>query len=287
MPPPSEKARFAAILGERPSRTSKSPALWNAAFRALGIDVEYLALDVDAAELAARVRALRSEPRFLGGNVTVPHKIAIVPLLDAVDDTARRVGAVNTIARGDGALAAGLVGGNTDGAGALRALRDALGNLAGRSALLLGAGGAARAIAFALSGAIAPGRLWIANRTAVRAADLAAAAGGEAVAWCDLDAIAPRCDLVVNATRVGHGSAESPLSLEVVRRFTRASFFDAVYEPAETALLAHARAAGRPALGGKPMLLAQAAEAFVRVCGSLLPRGVDAARVHALMEAAW
>lgn len=206
--------RLAGILGDVPSTYAKSPRLWNAAFQALGLEAVYVPLDVPQERLRDVLHLLRSSERFLGGSVTVPYKMQVIPLLDDVDPLAARIGAVNVIARrADGRL----IGYNTDGLGALRSLtvpmlpgpRPRIPALAQARVLLLGAGGAAQALAFYLWDAMRQGELVVANRTrsgtealvkrlsAMRPGHLAAVTD-EAVAEQ-----AARMDLLINATVKG------------------------------------------------------------------------------------
>lgn len=213
-PVASPTARLCGLIGDHPSGYSKSPAIWNAAFRALGLDATYAPFDVALANLAGLVAACRTEPRFLGANVTVPYKQAIVPLLDELDPVAERLGAVNTVARTPEGW---LVGANTDGRGAVDSLTQAwpgrstpfLSTLERQSVLLIGAGGSARAVAFAVAEAIGPeGRLFVANRTPEAALELGAAVGAvfgncQGLDEADAELLAPGLDLVVNATTRG------------------------------------------------------------------------------------
>lgn len=204
--------RFAGIIGDRPSQYAKSPALWNAAFRGLGLNAAFLPFDVDQANLAAVIGTLRRSERLLGCSVTVPYKIRVLELLDEVDRRAESIGAVNTIVRTpDGRL----VGYNTDGSGFIAALTTTVvdapivtTSLAGVDALLLGGGGAARAVAVYLAERLGSGRLFIANRTAARSSSLAEAvnaAGGHATAVDedDIARVAPGVALVVNGSTKG------------------------------------------------------------------------------------
>lgn len=243
-----------------PVAQSLSPPMHNAAFRALGLDAVYVPFPVHPDHLPAAVAGLAAVG-VRGFNVTVPHKQAIVPLLDEVLPEARAIGAVNTVRIADGRLS----GTNTDGAGFLRALEHDLGfRPAGRSVLLLGAGGSARSIALALLGA-GVGALTLANRTLERAAALAAdcrarvpGCAVEAVALERVAGVAP--DLLVNATTVGMGDGRSPVALEAVG--VRGAVCDIVYHPPETPLLARARALGLPCANGIGMLLHQGAAAL-------------------------
>ena len=175
----SDRSMVAGIIGDHPSRYAKSPFIWNAAFQELNIDAAYVPFDVSAENLPHLVRALRECPAFVGGNVTVPHKVAVMELLDDVDPTAREIGAVNTICRTrDGWL----VGYNTDAEGAIGSLiratpgREApfLNGLGGKRVLLIGAGGAGRGVAFGMGPHLGTtGSLAIANRSVQWAQELA------------------------------------------------------------------------------------------------------------------
>lgn len=204
---------FAGIVGDRPSQYAKSPVIWNPTFRKFGIDALYVPFDVEGDRLAGLVGALRAHPRLLGFNVTVPHKVRILSLLDEVEPKAGRIGAVNAVVRdGDGRL----VGYNTDGQGGIDSLTQPqpgqaeafAPDLRGAKTLLLGAGGAGAALAHYLGEALEGGTLLVANRTLVTAEALAASvreAGGqaEALAEGDLAKAAPEVDLIVNATVKG------------------------------------------------------------------------------------
>ena len=247
------------VIGH-PVGQSLSPAIHNAAFRALGLDAVYVPFPIAPAELGTAVAGLCAAG-VRGFNVTVPHKQAILPMLSEVLPEARAIGAVNTVRVEGGRLR----GTNTDGAGFLLSLAHDLGFApAGASVLLLGAGGSARAIAYALLGA-GVGRLAIANRTLERAqalvADCRARFPGlpvEALALQQATGAAP--DLLVNATIVGMDDGRSPVALEAVR--VRAAVIDIVYHPLETPLLAAARALGLRRTNGIGMLLYQGAAAL-------------------------
>ena len=216
---PGPRAWATGLIGDHPSTYSRSPRIWNAAFRELGLDAVYAPFDVDPEDLPGLVDAIRCESRFLGMNVTVPYKQAIIPLIDEVDERAARLDAVNTVVRtpdGD------LLGFNTDGEGALGSLTRSwpgqaapfMPSLDRLSVLLIGAGGAASAVAFALAEAIGPrGRLFIANRTpqtALALGERVAAAFGNATGLDEADAelLAPGLDLVVNASTRGQAGAK-------------------------------------------------------------------------------
>ena len=245
---------------------SISPVFQQAALDNLNIRADYRAYEVDPAEVGAFVDSLRSDA-FSGINVTVPHKEAVMPFLDEIDEWAAEAGAVNTIVNRSGRLA----GYNTDGYGFLRALRES-GEFepAGKTALILGAGGSARGIVQALLRADI-GALVIANRTLTRAqtlADLAETRGVPAQAMPlpspEAAATTGAADLIVNCTSLGmrHGPDEeaSPLRDEEIP--ATALVYDLVYNPMLTPLLRAAERAGAKTLGGISMLVYQGAASF-------------------------
>ena len=262
------------IIGD-PIGHSISPLFQQAALDHLGIDASYRAYQVAPDDVGEFVRQLRS-PGVLGINVTVPHKEAVVPYLDHVDEWASSAGAVNTIVNRDGML----TGHNTDGSGFLRALREVGGlDPAGRRVLILGAGGAARGVVLALVRQ-GVGHLTIANRTLARAqrlAELALAGGVQANAieltGPGLDVGASAAALIVNCTSVGmsHGPDEagSPLSREQIP--STALVNDLVYNPLDTPFLREANAAGAKCLGGIHMLVYQGADSFEMWTGQPAP----------------
>jgi shikimate dehydrogenase len=206
---------IAGVLGDAPSQYSKSPQLWNAAFRHLGIDGVYLPFDVDDARVGDFLRALRDCDRLLGVNVTVPHKLHVMEYLDELDSGAARIRAVNTIVRArDGRL----IGYNTDGEGFIESIfmrqpdrpESFVRSLSGMTVVVLGAGGSARAVAFHAADHANGGRIIICNRTLEHAVSLAVEikkAGCDALAIGEeeLAACAPRAGLIVNCTTKGQG----------------------------------------------------------------------------------
>jgi shikimate dehydrogenase len=202
---------LACVIGARPSTYSKSPDMWNAAMRELGLRASYVPFDVSASGVRALLAVLRDTPAWWGGSVTVPHKEVVWDLLDDVDASALAAGAVNTIVRTESGR---LVGANTDGAGLVYALleggdaRPLIDGLHGALVLVIGGGGAARAAVAALAPLLGTGEVLITNRTPARARDLAervASLGGRgrAVQDGDLDALLPTVDVLINATMVG------------------------------------------------------------------------------------
>lgn len=256
----SGTTRAAGVIGT-PIRHSLSPAIFNAAFEAAGLDWAYLAFEVPegAAGLAlAGMRALGID----GLSVTMPHKAAVLDGLDHVSPDAEALGAVNCITRRGGELH----GDNTDGAGFLDALRIDEGiDLADRRVAVVGAGGAGRAVARALGGA-GVGSLTVINRSPAAAARAVELAGSGASVGGPGDVA--HADLVVNATPLGMGVLVStsgehePLPVDVDLLQPSAVLVDLIYHPAVTPLLAAGRARGLRTVNGLGMLIHQAAHAF-------------------------
>ncbi len=267
--------KYLAILGY-PLGHTLSPVFQQAALDHYGLDIRYQAWPVEPAALAGAVARLRGV-EYLGANVTVPHKEAVMPLLDELEAIAARIGAVNTIVKRGGKLE----GHNTDARGFQEALRREMGfRPAGKHAVVLGAGGAAGAVGFALIEAGIQ-RLAIANRTPERAerlaGDLAQQAKGNqqvlVIAWPELDAELAGCHLLVNCTSMGmkHGPAEneSPVKAEQIDK--DCLVYDLVYNPAQTPLLKEAEKAGARTLGGLAMLVFQGAASFELWTGKPAP----------------
>jgi len=277
------RARQTIALIGHPVAHSVSPAFQQAALDACGIPARYEAWDTPPADLPAAVERLRGGD-VLGANVTVPHKVAILRHLDRPDALVERVGAVNTVVQRDGLLHAT----NTDVAGVLGALAEAGVAVRGRPVLLLGAGGAARAVVTALRAGEAAS-VTVANRSTAAAEALAPLAGEMGFAVCSLDPADPAlraavrtAAVVVQATPLGmrHGPDEtaSPLPGDWLRAGQVA--FDLVYVPQETPFLAAAAAAGAHVVGGLGMLVHQGAASFRLWTGHEAPLTVmwDAAR---------
>ncbi len=247
------------LIGD-PVAHSLSPAMQNAGLAALGITGRYDAWQTDVDAIPDRITSLRS-PEILGANVTVPHKQAVMAQLDSLTPLARQVGAVNTIVR-DGDR---LIGDNTDVYGFMTALTAVTGDLAGRTALILGAGGASRAVVVGLE-RLGLGRIVIANRNVDRASALiedldcrvasVIGLGDEAV----IETLASAA-VVVNATALGWHPGETPIPLDLLAALPDdAHVTDLTYR--ETDLLAAARARGLSASDGLEMLILQGARAL-------------------------
>ena len=282
-----EEARgrpFACIVGW-PVEHSRSPALHGFWLKQHAIDGYYGRLPVEPRRdaLDALVAFLRRTPNARGCNLTLPHKIDILPLLDRIDAGASRIGAVNTVVKcADGSLE----GRNTDGFGFLAALRqDAPGwSAAAGPAVVLGAGGAARAVVASLIDAGVP-ELRLLNRTYDAAIDLGVAftpADGRNIVierWNDRSTALKGAALLVNTTSLGM-KGQPPLDLDLAALPTTAAVDDIVYVPLETGLLAAARARGNRCVDGLGMLLHQGRPGFEAWFS--LPVSVSARQRHAV-----
>ena len=258
----SGKTRVCGVIGN-PIEHTLSPAIHNAAFDHLKLDFIFLAFKVKAADLENAVRGMRGLG-IHGLNVTMPHKSTVISFLDEVDPTVKFLGSANTILNKGGKLS----GFNTDGVGALKALRENGTELSEKKVLLLGAGGAAKAIAFALAEEV--GELAILNRATEKAKKLAEALGrmfNKKVVGGALspDAIAKNLrgsDVLINATSVGmHPEANQSI---VTPQWLRSDLtvMDIVYNPVETKLAKDAKAAGAKVISGVEMLIYQGAASF-------------------------
>jgi shikimate dehydrogenase len=258
----SGKTRVCGVIGD-PVEHTLSPAMHNAAFKHMKLDFVFLAFRVKAAEVENAVRGMRGLG-IHGLNVTMPHKKAVASFLDEIDQTAQFLGAVNTILNDDGRLC----GFNTDGVGALKALQENGVTLAGKKVLLLGAGGAAKAIAFSLAKEV--GELVVLNRATEKAKELAKALKRKSSEKVISDMLSPKAlqkhlqdaDVLINATSVGmHPNAGRSL---IAARWLKPELIvmDIVYNPLETRLMKDAKAAGARVISGVEMLIYQGAASF-------------------------
>jgi len=269
----SGKTKICALIGD-PVGHTVSPAMHNAAFKKLGLDYVYIPFRVKPAELADAVAGLRALG-VRGFNVTIPHKVSIIPLLDSLDPLAEKIGAINTVVHDGGSLK----GYNTDAEGFLRALAGRGIEPHDKNIVILGAGGASRAISYILTENGA--RLTILNRK-------------QELAWAEdiarlirkelhkkikvgelntrlLSSALEKVDILVNATSVGMSPAgrKSPVPAGLIK--SRLIVFDIVYNPLMTRLLEEAKAAGAKVISGVDMLVWQGALAFERWTGRPAP----------------
>ena len=263
---------------------SVSPAMHNAAFQGLGLDGRYEALPVPPEEVGDLVRGLHVRG-FRGVNVTIPHKQTVMPLMDELSEAAQRIGAVNTIVvEPDGRLR----GDNTDWLGFLHPLDERGFDLAGKSVLLLGAGGAARAVVYALvQRNIARLAIW--NRNPDRAEALATHAAtldSSLVISAPFTSlpIRPSPDLIVNTTPVGMWPHVDQSPWPVDLSFPPGALvYDLVYRPDRTPFLRQAEVAGCPVQGGLEMLIVQGAVAFELWTGQKPPLDMMRAAARAAL----
>jgi shikimate dehydrogenase len=258
----NSETKLYVLIGD-PVEHSCSPLMHNAAFQYLRINSVYLALQVRTDGLSEAINGIKSMS-IPGMNVTIPHKVAIMKYLDEIDPNAKKIGAVNTVINKDGRL----IGYNTDGKGALAALKNEKVDPVGKKVVLLGAGGAARAIAFSIAPSVST--LVILNRTKAKAIALAHAIKtglnieiiGKELTNTTLSRELSNTDLLINTTSVG-----MPPNIKetlVQRHLIRSDMvvFDIIYNPPETRLLNEARAAGATTLNGVNMLVNQGALSF-------------------------
>lgn len=265
------QTRKVGLLGW-PLGHSLSPLMHNAAFAATALDYVYLPLPTPPELLAQAVGGIRALG-FAGVNVTIPHKVTVMEYLDAIDNSAKLVGAVNTIVVSDGRL----IGYNTDAGGYIHSLQQAGVSVAGRSVVILGAGGAARAVVAGFIEAQAA-KITISARDKAKATDMAAAFAGNTlvngIAWDseDFAAALAQAGIVVNATPIGmhpNTDKQPPVNWELLPQ--SAIISDLVYNPLITSFMAEGQRRGHIVVGGEGMLLEQGALAFALWTGSEAP----------------
>jgi shikimate dehydrogenase len=266
---PSPTRPYAEVIGD-PIAHSKSPLIHRFWLDALAIDGDYRATRVAPDDLAAFFAARAADPHWRGCNVTVPHKVEAMGHVADPGGVRASIGAINTVFRQDGALA----GTNTDAAGFWSPIGDL--DLTGQPVTVIGAGGAARAILWALA-RVGVGRVTVFNRNPLKAAALLSSFGlkGQALPLNPAKpAAVPPSALLVNATSLGM-TGQPPLDLDLSALPDDALVYDIVYAPLETPLLAAARARGLDTVDGLEMLIAQAAVAFAILFGAEPPRDRD------------
>ncbi|MDQ2754441.1 MAG: shikimate dehydrogenase [Actinomycetota bacterium] len=260
---PSGTTRVAGVIGDPVSHTL-SPTLHNAAFQATGLDWVYVAFPVRRGAAADAVGAMRAF-RLVGLSVTMPHKTAVVGALDDLTPTAAALGAVNTIIPRGGAL----LGDSTDGDGFIDALRaEGHAELSGRRIIILGAGGAARAVALAAASAGAAAVEIVGRQPSAVAACTALA--GSSGRGAPIDAVGD-ADVIINATPVGMAGTDLPFGLDPGRLSAGQLVVDLIYIPPTTALLAAAAEQGATVTNGLGMLVHQAARQFAAWTGQPAP----------------
>jgi shikimate dehydrogenase len=264
--------QFCGVIGN-PIEHSLSPAIHNAAFLKLALNFVYLAWKVD--RIGDAVSGLRALGNFRGASVTIPHKVAVLPFLDEVDTTARHIGAVNTIVAEGGKL----LGMNTDATGALRALREGNAPLKGASVVIVGSGGAARAIAFALAADAEVRHLHLLGIEVDERRNLVTDLRdktGVSVGGADLDEgrlkdVLPEARVLIHCTPVGMAPKIGRSCVPPKFLHRELTVMDVVYNPRETQLLSDAKSAGCRTISGLEMFLYQAVAQFERWTGRSAP----------------
>ncbi len=277
----SGRTKVCALIGD-PVEHSLSPIIQNAAFRSLDLDYVYVVFNVKSGDLREAVYGVKALG-ICGLNVTMPHKTAIIPYLDELDETARKTGSVNTVLNNNGRL----VGYTTDGVGALNALKHAGVDPSDKRIVILGAGGASRSISFTL--AEHASELVILNRTFSKAKALKDAirkalgdrAKVRALPLTDenLSVELADADILINATSVGMKPNENETPVKQIYLRGDLVVFDLIYEPLETRLLREAKSIGAKVVDGLSMLVHQGAASFEIWTGVKAP-------VDVMMEAA-
>ncbi|WP_341299851.1 shikimate dehydrogenase [Lysinibacillus sp. FSL H8-0500] len=256
--------KWFAVIGD-PIEHSKSPAMHNAWFEEMGIDATYIPIHVTSHQLASAVAGLKTLGAN-GWNVTIPHKTAIIPYLDELDELAQKMGAVNTVVRTQEGK---LKGYNTDGIGFVRSLEDAVGtDHKNRSVLLVGAGGAARGIAFAMQ---QQGYcdLTIANRTVANAQAIVDEMGmGRAMSLQEAEETLADFSIIVQMTSAGLATGNFSMPFSLDRLTSEAIVADIVYNPLMTPFLQAAEEQGATIVTGLGMFVHQGAIAFEHWLGS-------------------
>lgn len=257
---------YAEVIGD-PISHSKSPLIHRFWLEALGMTGDYRATRVDADGLASYFATRRDDPDWRGCNITIPHKIAALDHVADPGGVRESIGAINTVFRGDGGV---LTGTNTDAGGFYAPLAEV--ELADKPVVVIGAGGAARAILFALS-RLGVGPVTLLNRSPLKGAALLARFGlkGQVL---PLSAPLPPAALLVNASPLGM-AGQPPLTIDLTPLPDDAIVYDIVYAPLETELLAAADARGLATIDGLEMLIGQAAVAFEILFDAVPPRDRD------------
>lgn len=268
----SPATQLCAVIGN-PVAHSLSPALHNAAFNKLGLDFVYVAFRVE--DVKSALAGMRALHNFRGMSVTIPHKIEIMNLVDEISEVDRSIGSINTIINEQGRL----IGLGTDGPGALKALVDAGVDLDGKSILMLGSGGAARAIAFTLARNTKLGKLSMLdiNEAMLQglAADLKSGTGAciESGVMTDnsIACAMKHADVIINCTPIGMHPKEDASLIPAELFRPGQVVFDIVYTPLETKLISDAKACGLKTVSGVEMFINQAVLQFERFTGVEAP----------------
>lgn len=239
-----------------PVRHSVSPPMHNAAFKELGMPHNYSSLEVELAKLATIIETKIKTDSFGGASVTIPHKIEMLGLVDILDESARRAGAINTLEWSDGVLK----GYNTDATGGMKALIDAYGDISDTKMVILGAGGAANALAAILSPRVK--ELTILNRTVENAKLLADKVRAGYGSILEDQTIVQSADIIVNTTPIGMHPKVNASPIDKKHLHCDQMVYDIIYNPLKTRIMLDAEEVGARTIGGLWMLVYQGVEAF-------------------------
>ncbi len=290
LPSLEQADHYAAILGENPSQGARSPLLWNAAFKGFGINCEMLPMDISIENLPAAMSVLDNDQAFIGGAIAVPHKETIAQWLteqseERLSPEARAIGAVNCLYRNEKGV---LCATNTDGEGALQSLVGEYGDLQGAKVLLIGPGGAGKAVAAFVKSAIGEaGELILSARRVEKLKDFADRLSAKLVDCPPASDVFNNIDVIINASIVGTNKqvsesmnlidytalsaldeANQEASLQLLKKQSAETMvFDIIYDPSSTQLLNLAKEAGLKVLNGDTMNLEQAVIAFQYATG--------------------
>lgn len=262
----TSKSGYAEVIGD-PIAHSKSPLVHRFWLEKLGVKADYRANHVKSEELAAYIEERRNDPEWRGCNVTIPHKVAIIDLVDDPGNVRESIGAMNTIVRQENGT---LVGTNTDAAGFFAPLANSDWN--GAHAILIGAGGAARAVLFALKQA-GISKVTVLARNSLKSSGVLMQSGLRGEVF-PLDAKLPDADLLINTSPLGM-VGQPPLDLDLSPLPDEALVYDIVYTPLETELLKVAKARNLETVDGLDMFIGQAALAFELFFGKTPPMEHD------------
>ena len=255
--------KYAAIIGENPSNGARSPRLWNAAFNEYGLNYSMLPLDVTKDNILNLLDELNQDVNFIGGAIAVPYKEVVAKWLGRnITTEARNIGAVNCLYRNDNGE---LKGTNTDGEAALRSYESKYGSVKGKTVIILGTGGAAKAVtAYFLTGTGVGGKVIVVGRSG-HGRSFATNMDADWIEWRELNDSLINADLIINCTTIGFGDQEklSPLTNEQIQQLKKSAVvFDIVYQPVDTIFRKMAHKSGKSTMGGLMMNLEQAVIAF-------------------------
>ncbi|MEI6222108.1 MAG: shikimate dehydrogenase [bacterium] len=256
----SAKTRLCAFVAH-PAHHTASPAMHNAGYKALDLDYVYLAFDV--LDIGKAIEAMRTL-NIAGYSVSLPHKVNVMQYLDEIDPVAKKIGAVNTVVNTNGHLK----GYNTDWVGCIEGIKEKT-SIAGKNVLLIGAGGAARAIAFGINEE--GGSLFVLNRDIQKATALVQETGGIAASLDEIGDYLEKTDIIIQSTSVGMDPNTDATLVPPEKIKHTMVVNDIVYKPKTTKLLLDAQKAGATVVYGYKMLLLQGVRQFTLFTGSPAP----------------